>query len=133
MNSFMKIFTPIAQRRLECTALLVAAIVMYGHWQFSWKVFVLNFFLPDLPILMYYRGPRIGGVAYNIAHFLLLPVLIGLFGLVSNSPMAQQISLIWISHIAFDRALGWGLKYEDSFCNTDMGNKKLPVSVSILE
>ena len=75
MNSFMKIFTPVAQRRLEGTALLLAAIVMYGHWQFSWKVFVLNFFLPDLPILMYYKGPRIGGVAYNIAHFLLLPLV----------------------------------------------------------
>ena len=133
MNSFMTIFTPVVQRRLEGTALLVAAIVMYGHWQFSWKVYALYFFLPDLSILMYYKDPRTGGIAYNVAHALLLPVLIGLFGVVSNSPIAQQTALIWVSHIAFDRTLGWGLKYEDSFCNTDMGVKKLPVSVSILE
>ncbi len=135
MNSFMKILTPVTQRRLEGTALLVAAIVMYGHWQFSWEVFAMYFFLPDLPILLYYKGPGIGGVAYNVAHSLLLPVLIGLFGVVvaSNSTIAQQTALIWVSHIAFDRTLGWGLKYEDSFCNTDMGVKKLPISVPFLE
>ena len=60
MNSITKIFTPVAQRRLEGVALLVAAIVMYGHWQFSWKVFALCLFLPDLPILLYLKGPGIG-------------------------------------------------------------------------
>ncbi len=133
MNSITRIFSPVVQRRLEGAALLVAAIIIYRHWQFSWEVFALYFFLPDLSILPYLKGPGIGGVVYNAVHSLLLPVLIGLFGLVNNSPMALQAALIWGSHIAFDRTLGWGLKYADSFCNTDMGVKKLPVSVSILE
>ena len=133
MNNITKIFTPVAQRRLEGVALFAATIVMYGHWQFSWKVFAQNFFLPDLLILLYLKGPRIGGVVYNVAHSLLFPALIGLFGVVNGSLMAQQIALIWVSHIAFDRTLGWGLKYEDSFCNTDMGVKKLPFEISFLK
>lgn len=133
MNSLTNIFTPVVQRRLEGMGLLLAAAAMYGHLQFSWTVYALCFFLPDLSILLYFKGPKIGGVVYNFAHFLLLPLLIGIFGVLGDSPIALQASLIWTSHMALDRAIGWGLKYEDSFCNTDMGVRELPVSVSILE
>ncbi len=133
MNSLSNIFTPVVQRRLEGIALLLSAVVIYGHLQFSWVIFAQCFFLPDLSILLYFKGPRIGGIIYNIAHFLLLPLLIGLFAVVRDDPMALQAAHIWTSHIAYDRANGWGLKYEDSFCNTDMGVKKFPFRVSILE
>jgi hypothetical protein len=133
MNRLTNIFTPIVQRRLEGLALLLSSVILYEHLQFSWTVFAMYYFLPDLPIPLYVKGPKFGGIVYNMVHTLLLPLLIGLFGVVLDYPVAQQAALIWASHIAFDRAIGWGLKYEDSFCNTDLGVRKLPFSWSILE
>ena len=124
---------PVLQRRIEAAALLAAAIVAYGLLGFSWSVFALCFFLPDLAILFYLKNPRVGGAAYNLSHFFLWPILVGAFGVLGDSLPAQQAALVWGAHIAFDRALGWGLKYEQSFCHTDMGLKTLPVSVRILE
>ncbi|MBW2427094.1 MAG: DUF4260 domain-containing protein [Deltaproteobacteria bacterium] len=124
---------PIVQRRIEATAMLAAAIVAYGHLGFSWGVFAACFFLPDLSIGVYLAGPKIGGTAYNCAHFFLWPLAIGAFGVLGDSAVAQQAALIWGAHIAFDRALGWGLKYERGFCHTDMGLKKLPFPSPFLE
>ncbi len=31
------------------------------------------------------------------------------------------LSLIWMAHIGFDRALGYGLKYADGFRHTPLG------------
>jgi hypothetical protein len=113
--------------------MLVAALAAYDQLGFSWGPFAACFFLPDLSILLYLRGPRAGGMAYNLAHFFLWPVLLGLVGVLEQAPLAQQAALIWAAHIAFDRALGWGLQHERSFCHTDMGVKSLPVPVSFLE
>ncbi|ELU08408.1 hypothetical protein CAPTEDRAFT_201706 [Capitella teleta] len=48
-------------------------------------------------------------------------------------PMAQQIGLVWLAHCAFDRTIGWGLKYEDSFCHTDLGTNQLPIDAPLLK
>ena len=45
----------------------------------------------------------------------------------------REVALVWAAQVAFDRAIGWGLKSEQSFCHTDMGLKSLPVRVPILE
>lgn len=124
---------PIPQRRIEATALLLAALAAYGQLGFSWGIFAACFFLPDLSILFYLRGPRVGRTAYNLAHCFLWPVLLGLVGVLGQAPLAQQAALIWAAHVAFDRAIGWGLKYEQSFCHTDLGLKSLPVRVPFLE
>ncbi len=129
----MGLLHPVSQRRIEATALLVAALLAYGQLGFAWSTFALCFFLPDLSIACYRLGPRTGGLAYNGAHFFLWPVLLGVHGVLGGSPLSQQAALVWAAHIAFDRALGWGLKYEQSFCHTDMGRKSLPIPVFFLE
>ncbi len=129
----MSLIHPVAQRRIEATAMLVAALVAYAQLGFSWGTFALCFFLPDLSIAVYLLGARAGGIAYNGAHFFLWPILVGAFGVLEGVPVAQQAALVWAAHIAFDRALGWGLKYEQSFCHTDMGRKSLPIPVFFLE
>jgi hypothetical protein len=128
----MPLLDPVLQRRLEGTAMLAAAALAYGHLDFSWGFFAACFFLPDLSIALYLVGPRVGGATYNLAHFFVWPLAIGAFGVLDGSPLAQQVALIWAAHIAFDRALGWGLKYEESFCHTDMGLKSLPMAPRFL-
>ncbi len=121
----MRPLDPIVQRRIEATAMLAVAVAAYGQLGFSWGVFAACFFLPDLSMFFYLAGPRVGGAVYNLAHFFLFPLVLGAIGVLGDVVAAQQAALLWGAHIAFDRALGWGLKYEQSFCHTDMGLKEL--------
>ena len=112
--------------------MLAAALAAHGVLGFSWGTFALCFFLPDLSILFYFVNARVGGAVYNLAHFFLFPIALGAVGVLLDAPAAQQAALIWGAHVAFDRALGWGLKYEQSFCHTDMGLKQLPYPNRVL-
>ena len=118
---------PIVQRRLECALVLFTSAFVYQQLGFSWGLFAALFFIPDLSLLVYIKGPRIGGIAYNLMHCFIGPIVLGLLGWLSGDSTLQAVGLIWLAHAAFDRAIGWGLKYPDSFCNTDMGVKTLPV------
>lgn len=119
---------PIAQRRIENACVLIATFYIYNTLGFQWTLFVALFFLPDLSILAYFfANRRIGGIAYNLAHCYVGPFVVVFWGWQSEVPLTQAIGLIWLAHAAFDRAIGWGLKYPDSFCNTDMGKKSLPI------
>lgn len=43
------------------------------------------------------------------------------------SPLILSIAMIWLAHIGFDRALGYGLKYASGFGFTHLGRiGKLP-------
>ena len=119
---------PIAQRRIENAFVLLACLYIYHQLGFQWALFAALFFIPDLSILFYvFANRRIGGMAYNLAHCYVGPFVVSLWGWQSGDPLIQSIGLIWLAHAAFDRAIGWGLKYPDSFCNTDMGKKILPI------
>ena len=124
--------TPITQRRLEAAAFMVGCITYYFHLGYSGTVFALCFFLPDLSIFAYLKGPRLGAAVYNAVHFYIFPLLIGGYAAYSGNGTAMQVVLIWGAHISFDRVVGWGLKYDDSFCNTDLGRRKLPIDIAIL-
>lgn len=123
---------PTLQRPPEALVIMLSCIYFYNQPGYSGAVFVACFFLPDLSILVYFKSPRFGAIIYNTAHFMLLPSLIGVYALVSGQAVALQVALLWASHIAFDRALDRGLKYEDSFLSTDMGGKSLPIDTRIL-
>lgn len=118
---------PVIQRRIEALAVMLLAMFFYHQSQFSWLTFALLFFVPDLSLFSYRFGPKMGAVVYNTMHCFTWPLLLGAYAIVNADTLLQQLALIWLAHCAFDRAIGWGLKYNDSFCNTDMGVKKLLV------
>src|SRR3954470_22529461 len=39
----------------------------------------------------------------------------------AEAVLSQAAALIWFAHIGLDRALGYGLKYDDSFQHTHLG------------
>lgn len=107
--------------RLEGLALAVACMVFYSYFEGSWWMFAILLLTPDLSFLGYLGGPRTGAAAYNIAHAAILPMLLGIFAMVMSSALAMHLSLIWCAHIGFDRALGYGLKYDAGFSFTHLG------------
>ena len=107
--------------RLEWAAVGVVGIVLYALSGTSWWLFALLILAPDLSMLGYLAGPRVGAVAYNALHLLIGPLLLALAGYVLVNSMATAIGLIWIIHIAVDRALGYGLKLSTGFQDTHLG------------
>ena len=66
----------------------VAAIALYVLAGGSWWLFAVLILAPDLSMLGYLAGPRVGAVAYNALHILSCPLLLALAGYVLASPMA---------------------------------------------
>ena len=77
----------------------------------SWWLFALLLLAPDLAMLGYLAGPRVGAVAYNVFHSYPLPAALGLVGLFVGAPLAVSVALVWFAHIGMDRLVGYGLKY----------------------
>ena len=106
--------------RAEEAALLAAAVLLYAHFHFSWLLFAALFFAPDLFMLGYLANPRMGSAVYNLGHFLLIPLALFLLASRAHYPLLAAIAIIWFSHIAFDRLLGYGLKYPAHFKDTHL-------------
>jgi hypothetical protein len=62
-----------------------------------------------------------GAIAYNLAHTYAPPLAFTLAGFLGGVPAAAAGGLIWIAHVGFDRALGYGLKYSSGFGDTHLG------------
>jgi hypothetical protein len=105
---------------IEEAALLAAAVGLYAHLHFSWLLFALLFLAPDLFMMGYLFNARVGAAVYNLGHFLLLPLGLFAVGLGTGRPLLTAVAIIWFSHIAFDRMLGYGLKYPTHFKDTHL-------------
>jgi len=116
--------------RLEGLALFAGMTLLYAVWDGSWWVYVLLFFVPDLSFLAYLAGPRTGASVYNALHSYLAPMTLMTIGFAFASPLTLSIAMIWLAHIGFDRAFGYGLKYSAGFGFTHLGrigkNAKTP-------
>jgi hypothetical protein len=106
--------------RLEEAVLLTAAVLLYTHFHFSWLLFGVLFLAPDLSMLGYLVNPRVGAALYNLGHFLLVPLCLFAAGFVAHRSLPMTVAIIWFSHIAFDRLLGFGLKYPAQFKDTHL-------------
>src|SRR5689334_14653561 len=107
--------------RTEGLVLLIAAVAIYERIAGSWGLFALLFLAPDLSFAGYLLGPRIGALAYNTAHSTVGPLALAAIGIALNHHLALTLALIWLAHIGFDRALGYGLKHAQGFGFTHLG------------
>lgn len=107
--------------RLEGFATLAAAMAVYARSDFSWLAFAILFLTPDVAMLAYFAGHRGGALSYNLAHTYVPALVLALAGLFGGVPFVAAGGLIWIAHIGFDRALGYGLKYASAFGDTHLG------------
>lgn len=107
--------------RLEAAALLVAAPAAMPLFGGPWWAFALAAVAPDLAMIGYVAGPRVGACCYNAAHTGVAPMALAALGIAGDAPIATAAALGWLAHIGFDRALGYGLKYATAFVDTHLG------------
>ncbi|MDR3393354.1 MAG: DUF4260 domain-containing protein [Sulfuriferula sp.] len=107
--------------RIEGLCVLLAMLLAYARLDLGWGTFALFFLTPDLSMLGYLAGPRIGAVSYNLAHSYIGAIICLLAGYLLAAPALTAAGMIWCAHIGFDRALGYGLKYASGFGFTHLG------------
>ena len=102
-------------------AVFIGAIAVYLDSDYSVLALVLLFLTPDVSFLGYLAGPRTGSLVYNSVHTYVVPLALGIAGVIADSGVPIQVALIWSAHIGFDRLLGYGLKYPTAFEDTHLG------------
>jgi hypothetical protein len=105
--------------RLEGLAALLALLAAYAWLHAKWWIFVLALLVPDIAMLGYLRGTRIGAWSYNAFHSYVAPIAITVASIFVHGLL--PIAIVWSAHIAMDRTLGYGLKYGDAFGHTHLG------------
>ena len=106
--------------RGEGAVLFVLAVALYAHLDASWLLFAVLALAPDLSALCYLSGTRVGAMTYNLAHWAAVPGVLALAGLAADNDTTLAVALVWFAHIAIDRELGYGLKYQATFRQTHL-------------
>lgn len=119
--------------RVEGLAVLVAACVAYSKLGGSWGWFAALFLVPDLAMLGYLIDSRVGATSYNAAHSTLGGLALAALGVMLGSHAMLLGASVWIAHVGFDRALGYGLKYASAFGDTHLGQIARKKSAAIGE
>ncbi len=107
--------------KLEEWAQLLLAVLVFAHLPYAWWVLPATFLLPDLSMLGYLAGPRVGAASYNLAHHKALALAVGAAGWALGQPVLLLAGTVLLFHSAFDRLLGYGLKYDTGFQDTHLG------------
>lgn len=113
--------------KLEQIGITLLGVYLFSMTGYSWWLFLLLFFAPDIGMAGYLINPKIGAVLYNLFHHQGLAAVVIIIGFILADPVVIGAGAILLSHTAFDRILGFGLKYSDSFKHTHLGwigNKK---------
>jgi hypothetical protein len=101
--------------RLEGLAAVAVSAVFYARTGASWWLFAALWLTPDLSMLGYLGGPKLGARIYNAIHSYVTPATLAVTGLLLHSPALLPYALIWMNHIGVDRLMGYGLKYPWGF------------------
>ena len=108
--------------RIEGGLELALSLIFYQYLHADWILFVVLLLVPDLAMLGYVRGVRLGTACYNLVHTFTGPLLLLAYAFLGRSPWLLPYALIWTAHIGLDRMLGFGLKYPTEFRDTHLRN-----------
>ena len=83
----------------EGGAVALASVAAFSWSGASWWLFAAFILAPDLSILCYLAGPRIGAIAYNTVHVYLGPVILFAAATALATPTGIALAFIWSAHI----------------------------------
>lgn len=108
-----------AEQVMQLTLAIFA--LYYQPIHFTWWQWIFLFLAPDLSMVGYVVNTRLGAIMYNIAHHKFLAGAIILTGFIYAMPVTLLAGLLLWAHSSFDRMMGYGLKFNDSFNHTHLG------------
>lgn len=106
--------------QLEEMAEFLFSIFLFAQLPFSWWVYLLLLFIPDLSLIALASGPRLGSVIYNLIHHKALALGLFVLGALLQLPPLSLAGVILLGHTSLDRILGFGLKDGDTFTHAHL-------------
>ncbi len=110
--------------QLEEIAMFGLGIYVFDTLSYFWWFFLTLFLVPYIGMIGYIINSKFDALSYNTFHHKGLAIIISGIGIyISNEPL-QFSGIILFAHSAFDRILGYSLKYEKGFKCTHLGEVK---------
>lgn len=107
--------------RIEGLAGFVAGLAVFVALGGPWLLAVPLLLVPDVSMVGYLRGPRLGALTYNLIHNWAIGLAVLGLGVWSGIDAVTMAGAILVAHVGMDRALGYGLKLATSFQDTHLG------------
>lgn len=107
--------------KLEEAVIFLFCIFLFSKLDLAWWWFPALLLLPDIGMIGYVISPKMGAYTYNFLHHRAIASVVALYAISYGNEYWKLIAIILFAHISMDRALGYGLKHEDSFGNTHLG------------
>ena len=107
--------------RAESLAIFVAGVLLFFQLNGNGLWLLPLLLAPDLSMVGYLGGPRLGAITYNLAHNLVTALgLLAVGWFVPLAPLALAGAIL-LAHVGMDRTLGYGLKLPTDFKDTHLG------------
>jgi len=107
--------------KLEEAAMFLLSLSLLSRLPYAWYWWLVWILAPDLSMLAYLAGNRVGASCYNFVHHKAVAIVVYLTGLYTYNPALEFTGLILFGHSCMDRGMGYGLKYFSGFQDTHLG------------
>ncbi|SMO33804.1 DUF4260 domain-containing protein [Paracoccus laeviglucosivorans] len=98
--------------------LAIAGIAAPGG---PWWAWIIALIAPDIGLLGYLVGRRVGALTYNMLHIYATPFLLMMIGVGAGSTVLIAGGALWLARVGLDRAFGLGLKLRGGYRENHLG------------
>ena len=111
------------KKLIQVEEFAMLGLSIYGLYllDVSWWFYLILLIGPDISMLGYLAGEKIGPISYNLFHHKGVAILVFIGGLIFNSWILQALGIILFGHSSMDRIFGYGLKHFTAFTDTHLG------------
>ena len=107
--------------KLEELAMFGLSIWALYFFNAEWWCYPLLVLAPDIGMIGYAGGNKIGAFMYNLFHHKGVAILLFVTGFLLHDMNIQTAGIILFGHSSMDRMLGYGLKLKEGFKFTNLG------------
>ncbi len=107
--------------RLEELGMFLISFLLFLQIDIAWWWFLVLLLLPDISMAGYLMGDKSGAILYNIFHHKGLAILVMVSGYYLDMEFLYIAGIILFAHASMDRIFGYGLKYQNGFKFTHLG------------
>lgn len=107
--------------RIEEAAMFGLGIWAFSLLPFAWWWFLALILAPDVSMIGYAFGNKVGAFLYNLFHHKAVAIVVFLLGVYMNNDVMKLAGIILFSHASMDRMFGYGLKTNEGFGFTHLG------------
>ena len=107
--------------KLEELAMFGLSIWALYFLNAEWWYYLLLLLGPDIGLIGYAGGNKMGAFIYNLFHHKAVAVILFVIGLLLPDRMIEITGIILFGHSSMDRMFGYGLKLKEGFKHTHLG------------